>query len=104
MNQEPVIVYAEDDADDLEMLQEALKMVSENCRLIHTKNGKEVIELFLQQPALASEACIILLDINMPLVDGKETLGWLKQQQALQHMPVVMFTTSEYALDIHRCE
>ena len=50
------------------------------------------------------ESSIFVLDINMPLVDGKETLEWIKQQSELDSVPVVMLTTSEYSLDIKYCE
>jgi len=100
----PTILYAEDDKDDMEMLEEALKNVAKEFNLIHFKNGKEVIDLLTENPGVLTQSCIILLDINMPLVDGKETLEWIKERSEFDHIPVIMLTTSEYTIDIKYCE
>ena len=104
MKSVPSILYAEDDRDDLEMLQEALQSNMQAFHLVHLKNGKEVMDYLTGYPDGLNENSIIVLDINMPLVDGKETLEWVKQQSALDLIPVVMLTTSEYSLDIKYCE
>jgi len=104
MKSVPTIFYAEDDRDDLEMLQEALQSNMQAFRLVHLKNGKEVMDYLNGHPDELIESSIIVLDINMPLVDGKETLEWIKQQSELDSVPVVMLTTSEYSLDIKYCE
>lgn len=104
MKSVPIILYAEDDHDDLEMLQEALQSNRQAFHLIHLKNGKEVIDYLSGHPEELMKNGIIVLDINMPLVDGKETLEWIKQQSKLDSIPVVMLTTSEYSLDIKYCE
>ena len=104
MKSAPIILYAEDDRDDLEMLQEALKSNMQAFHLIHLKNGKEVIDFLTTQSDELNENSTIVLDINMPLVDGKEVLEWIKQQSELDAIPVVMLTTSEYSIDIKYCE
>lgn len=100
----PIILYAEDDHDDLEMLQEALKSNMQDFHLVHLKNGKEVIDYLTDNADSLHTKGIIVLDINMPLVDGKETLEWIKQRNEFDSIPVVMLTTSEYSLDIKYCE
>lgn len=104
MKSVPIILYAEDDHDDLEMLQEALQSNMQAFCLVHLKNGKEVIDYLTDSSDELIKNGIIVLDINMPLVDGKETLEWIKQQSQLDSIPVVMLTTSEYLLDIKYCE
>ncbi|HEU4473113.1 MAG TPA: response regulator, partial [Flavisolibacter sp.] len=52
----------------------------------------------------SSLPCLVILDINMPVLDGKETLSIIKKTEALQNIPVVVFTTSESELDRLFCQ
>ncbi len=102
MPKEPVILYAEDDLDDFESVKEALEQLSGNCRLQHARNGEEAVE-YLQQNQ-NDLPCLIVLDLNMPVMNGKEVLYWLKENEAFSNIQVIVFTTSSREDDVKLCQ
>jgi len=98
----PTFLYAEDDLDDYEALKEALEQITDKYELAHAKNGTEVIRYLEQQEGPLP--CLIVLDLNMPVMDGKETLTWLKSQEAFRELPTMIFTTSSREEDIKLCQ
>ena len=88
------ILYADDDADDIFMVQQAFEKYNDATRLIHASNGFEVITKLNSLRITSTLPCLIILDINMPGMNGKEALIRIKQDGDLQRIPVVLFTTS----------
>jgi CheY-like chemotaxis protein len=87
------IVYAENDFDDYYLLKSAFEEVREDIELVHVDDGWELLE-FLQKIVLPSlYPSLIILDINMNGIGGKETLKILKATTRYAHIPVVMFTS-----------
>ena len=97
-----IIIYAEDDFDDFESLKEALEQLTEKYELIQAKNGTEVIA-YLENEA-NEEPSLIVLDLNMPVMDGKQTLQWLKHHHQFKEIPTMIFTTSSREEDIRLCK
>ena len=98
----PVILYAEDDQDDFEVLNDALMQQTDQFNLIQAFNGTDVISFLNQHsPSLPS---LIVLDLNMPVMDGKQTLKWLKEQETRRNIPVMIFTTSSREEDLKLCK
>jgi CheY-like chemotaxis protein len=98
------ILWADDDYDDLQMMKEILSKKKRDFQIVEVHNGKEALE-YLQQIDDESELpCLIILDINMPVLDGKETLSILKTTREYKEIPVVVFTTSESELDKLYCK
>ena len=92
------ILYVEDDQDDFLLLQKAFQDVDENIELINVLNGYETIK-FLQESNTADFPSLIVMDINMPVMDGKETLELLKIDDKFKSIPVVFFSTSVSPMD-----
>lgn len=90
-----VVLYVDDDADDCELFHELLKMVDPGIECTHAANGNEAIK-FLKQGRTPD---CIFLDINMPHLNGKETIIALKNDERFRSIPVVMYTTSNRDLD-----
>ena len=87
------IVYAENDFDDYFLLKSAFEHVRKDIDLIHVDDGWELLE-FLQKIVLPSlYPSLIILDINMNGIGGKETLNILKATTRYTYIPVVMFTS-----------
>jgi CheY-like chemotaxis protein len=97
----PVILYAEDDFDDFESLKEALDQLTDQQTLWHAKNGEEAVSFIENADPLPS---LVVLDLNMPVMDGKEVLHWLKQRDAYKHIPIMIFTTSSREEDVKLCQ
>lgn len=101
-NHYPFFLYAEDDQDDFESLQDALHQLTDKYRLVNAKNGTEVVSFF--QNGTADHPNLIILDINMPIMDGREVLEWIKNDDELKDIPVMVFTTSSREDDIRFCQ
>lgn len=97
----PVILYAEDDFDDFESVKEALDQLTGNYTLLHMRNGADAVEHLKTSDY---HPCLIVLDLNMPVMDGKEVLIWLKSNDEFRDIPVMIFTTSSREEDIRLCQ
>lgn len=97
----PVILYAEDDQDDFESVKEALDQLTDQQNLVHAKNGSEAVAFIERNDPLPS---LIVLDLNMPVMDGKEVLSWLKAREEYKGIPVLVFTTSSREEDVKLCQ
>lgn len=102
MRSKETILYAEDDLDDFDTLQEIFRDLGTNCDLIHAKNGLEVISL-LESSNNDHYPALILLDGNMPQMDGRETLKQIKQTDLYAGIPVVLFSTTLQPQDLDLC-
>ncbi|HWI92799.1 MAG TPA: response regulator [Flavisolibacter sp.] len=98
------ILWADDDYDDLQMMQEILSKKKGSFEIIEVHNGKEALEFLARAKEKGDLPCLVILDINMPVLDGKETLSILKKTQDYKDLPVVVFTTSESEIDRIYCK
>jgi CheY-like chemotaxis protein len=98
------ILWADDDYDDLQMMQEILSQRKENFEIVEVHNGKEALDYLKKAKETTKLPCLIILDINMPVLDGKETLSILKKTEDYKDIPVVVFTTSESEMDRLYCK
>lgn len=94
------ILYAEDDMDDLQLVVECFQKFKDEIEIRHAVNGKEALEILEEMKAKNSRPCLIILDINMPVMDGKQALVKIKNAPAFKEIPTVLFTTSNNKLDI----
>jgi CheY-like chemotaxis protein len=99
----PVLLYAEDDLDDFESLVDALEQLTDKYQIVNAKNGTEVITM-LQNDFSEHHPSVVILDLNMPLMDGKEVLAWMKSEEEFKHIPVMVFTTSSREEDVRMCQ
>lgn len=98
-----VILLAEDEPADAHMVKTALSENRILTELHHVFDGREVLQYLRRQGSGFADAPrphLILLDLNMPRMNGHECLAALKQDQALRDIPVVILTTSEIERDI----
>lgn len=102
VSSKPVILYAEDDLDDYDALKGALAQLSDKYELKWAKNGEEVLS-YLDDPDNTYPS-LVVLDLNMPIMDGKQTLLWLKSHSEHQDIPVMVFTTSSREEDVKLCQ
>lgn len=91
------ILLVEDDEVDAMTVRRALKDLHVVNPLEHVENGEEALT-YLRQPDQV-QPCIILLDLNMPVMGGIEFLQVIKHDAALRRTPVVVLTTSDEQQD-----
>lgn len=96
------IIFADDDADDLELITGFFKQYNQNINVLEFRDGKEVLK-FLDDFALNATPLLIVLDINMPRLNGKETLAAIRKNPKYQFIPVVIYTTSSSKVDEDFC-
>lgn len=93
------ILYAEDDLDDLFMIRQAFDQYDGTTEIHHANNGFEALQILNEGRVDHQLPCLIILDINMPGMDGRETLIRIKQSEDFKNIPVVLFTTSSSEVD-----
>jgi CheY-like chemotaxis protein len=98
------ILWADDDYDDLQMMQEILSKKKADFAIVEVHNGKEALNYLKEAKKRNDLPCLIILDINMPVLDGKETLSIIKNTNDYKDIPVVVFSTSESELDKLYCK
>lgn len=91
------ILLLEDDRVDAMTVKRALKTIHVNNPVVTVGNGEEGL-VWLQDPQNETP-CIILLDLNMPRMNGIEFLNVIKRNANLRTIPVVVLTTSKDELD-----
>lgn len=96
------IIFADDDADDLELITGFFKQYNRNINVLEFKDGKEVLK-FLDDFALNVTPVLIVLDINMPRLNGRETLTAIRKNPKYQYIPVVVYSTSISSKDENFC-
>jgi CheY-like chemotaxis protein len=108
MSPEPLtIVLAEDDDGHANLIHRNLERAGLTNGFIRVRDGQEALELLRGQGPYAGQAIhgdfLLLLDINMPRVDGVEVLRQIKADPALASTPVIMLTTTDDPREVERC-
>jgi CheY-like chemotaxis protein len=97
------ILYIDDDDDDLMIVADAFERYTTNLRIIHAHNGFEGLRLLKEMAEEKKLPCLIILDINMPVVDGKQTLIEIRKNSDYNDIPMALFTTSNNPADRKIC-
>ena len=94
-----VVFYADDDLDDLELVKDAFAQYSKNVEVLTATDGSKALSYLSNLKKYDTLPCLIILDVNMPVINGKETLLRLREIEHFQDIPVVLFTTSSQPMD-----
>jgi len=104
-----VVLYAEDEADDVFFLERAFKLAGLPNTLSVVADGEQAIEYLAGEGAFTDRALhplpdLVLLDINMPKQSGLDVLAWLRSQPHFKSLPVLMFTSSSRPEDMEKAQ
>ena len=97
MESSKYILYADDDKDDLDIFEEAFKQFT-SYSLMTFRNGIDLLA-FIDLKAISHNIHLIISDINMPFLNGIETLRLLKSNGHSKNIPVCLYSTSANAMD-----
>lgn len=91
------ILYADDDFDDRMLFTEAFSEIEQPVSCITVCDGKQLLQTLKNASELPD---VIFLDINMPVMDGRECLIALKRDRRLRNIPVVIYSTTSSQSEI----
>jgi len=94
-----LVLYADDDPDDIKFVEESFSEATRNIELVTAYNGLDLLKYLQSLNNFDPVPCLIILDVNMPLLNGKETLLRIREMDRFRNVPVVMFTTSSTDFD-----
>lgn len=101
MNSFRPVLLVEDDSVDIMTVKRCFKRLKIPNELLVAENGEEALALLNSD--ISMRPCIVLLDINMPKMNGLEFLEAFKKTPAASKTPVVMLTSSKEESDIEHC-
>jgi len=98
-----MILVAEDDEDDRELVRAAFDDARVACGLEFVNDGRDLLEYLRGEAGYAGRPrpSIIMLDLNMPRMDGREALLEIRADEELKEIPVLVLSTSSDDADVH---
>jgi len=101
------ILLAEDDEGHARLVQKNLARAGISNPVVHVDNGQRALDFIHRQGEFSERepvsGLLLLLDLNMPVLDGFQVLEQLKANAATRHIPVVVLTTTDAPHEIERC-
>ena len=94
------ILLIEDDAIEIMKFNRVMKSLNMNHKVVEANNGEDAIRILKNDGDIPD---IIILDLNMPKLDGKEFLQILKTDEILKYIPSIVLTTSGNLKDVKEC-
>jgi CheY-like chemotaxis protein len=101
----PLLLIAEDDPDDQLLIQDAIdETCSPDLETFFVLDGVELLKFLHEKAQGPAKPGLVLLDLNMPRMDGRAALQEIKADPDLASIPIVIFTTSSSDLDVQYCQ
>jgi len=96
------VLLVEDDNDDVVLTREGFREARVEVELVHVENGRECMAYLRREGRFhdAAPPDLVLLDLNMPIMDGRQVLSEVMQDDQLRHLPMIVLSTSAAAEDI----
>ena len=106
--EEKTILIVEDNADDKELILRAFRKCSINARPVVAHDGVEALDYMHSRGMFAKKEesempSLILLDLKLPKVDGKEVLKALRSDEKYKYIPVIILSSSSEKNDVNDC-
>jgi CheY-like chemotaxis protein len=103
--QQLTILMADDDEDDRDLARDAFEVAGLDGEIRFVLDGQDLLDYLRDRDRqrTADRPGIIVLDLNMPRMDGREALSEIKADSSLCKIPVVVLTTSKDNEDVRRC-
>lgn len=106
-HQAVTILLVEDDAGHARLIEKNLHRAGVSNEIIHLDDGQKAVDFLFNEGRYASGAnlvpLLILLDLNMPVLDGYQVLSRIKADERTKRIPVVMLTTTDNPHEIAKC-
>jgi len=103
MNTEVKILLADDDPEDRMIMADTFRELSLSHVIHFVENGENTLAYLETIRDNAGLPSLIILDLNMPRMNGTQTLKWLKANDRYRHIPVIIFSTSVNVIEMEEC-
>lgn len=97
------IILADDDVDDRDVIQDVMELLDAGDVMMFAEEGETLLELLQENFTSLSTPCLIVLDLNMPKMNGTQTLSRLKSNEQFKHVPVIIYSTSINPVEKEKC-
>jgi CheY-like chemotaxis protein len=91
------ILCVDDDEDDLFFIKEIIESQGHSFEIRQARNGWDALKYLEESVKKDQLPCLIIMDMNMPGMDGRQTISKIKDNEQLVRIPIVVFTTSSHA-------
>jgi CheY-like chemotaxis protein len=103
-----ILLIIEDSDEDFEALCRMMKNTPTRCQIYRCHDGDEALDFLFHRgqyidTATSPVPSLVLLDLNLPGLDGRDVLSQVKQNETLRSIPVVVLSTSNHSKDIRAC-
>ncbi|KAA2241343.1 response regulator [Chitinophaga agrisoli] len=99
----PKIMLVDDDAEDRQIIKDTFDDLDYGAVIHFEENGEEAIKYLQQCTPPGAIPSLIILDLNMPKMNGTQTLRFLKAEPAFAAIPVIIFSTSLNPIERDEC-
>jgi len=89
-----IVLHIDDDPEDREFVNEAIRSIDPSYVVYQAKSGQEGIDFLHKAKSFGDLPCLIILDVNMPGMNGFDMYNEIKKDDTLKRIPAVIFTTA----------
>lgn len=105
MKENKIVIIAEDQCEDQELLKMAIKKIDSSSDFLFVENGEQLLNYLTHDGMFSDEKkfpmpSLIILDLNMPIMDGRTVLKNIKGSDIYKHIPIIIFSQSSTGKDI----
>ena len=97
------IVMVEDDHGHAKLIEKNIRRANISNEIIHFDHGQPALDYLFSEDVRANGPMLILLDLNLPDMQGTDILAEVKKDERLKRVPVVVLTTTDDKVEIQRC-
>lgn len=105
--QHVTILLVEDDPGHARLIEKNLRRAKIANQIIHVDDGQKAVDFLLRQGEYAGrehpDNLLVMLDLNMPVMDGYQVLERIKQEESTRRIPVIVLTTTDDLREVSRC-
>lgn len=98
------VVMVEDDEGHARLIRKNLDRTFTGTRVVHLHDGEAAMHYFFPEPTPQNhEKTLVLLDLNLPKIDGYDILKRMKNEESTRSIPIIVMTTTDNPKEIDRC-
>lgn len=95
------VLYIDDDIEDIEIFSEAVSVINPSIEFVSANSGREALTLLQESDSLPSH---IVLDVNMPGMDGKSCLREIRSEKKFDRIKIFIYSTNSFPRDVEEME